>query len=144
MGAANNFTWGYLIFGGCASAMVASGAYKLKIITKDSEFLYFNFGFYRHFLVIYIKNFFVFPRFLINLAFGPEPRPLIFQWEIGEMSKSDFALLVASFNMACGLLFVDLNGKKLFVHTTDKRFFEKIDLEKIREDISKISDISLI
>jgi multisubunit Na+/H+ antiporter MnhE subunit len=140
----DNISWFFIISGIIASGLVALVSFKLNIVTKESEFLYFNFGFYNHFLGIYLKNFFTFPFFLVNLAFNSNVRPLVYTFPLENISKAQIAILVASFNMSCGLLFIDSKDKKLLIHSVNKEYFEKINLSKLSCGLSKINDESLI
>lgn len=135
-----NVSWFFGIMGVIASSLVAFVSFRLNIVTKDSEFLYFNFGFYSHFLGIYLKNFCTFPFFLINLAFGSSVRPLVYNFPLENISKSQIAILIASFNMSCGLLFIDSKDQKLLIHAVNKEYFEKINLSKLSCGLSKIND----
>jgi multisubunit Na+/H+ antiporter MnhE subunit len=144
MVASGNISWGFALFGILASIMVAFFSFKLNIIKEDSEFLYFNFGFYRHFLAIYLKNLAEFPEFLMNLAFGSKVHPIIYEMPIENIDKSKIAILIASLDMSCGLLAVDFNDKKLAIHAINKEYLEKIDIEKITRSLSNVNDDNLI
>ncbi|HLD76544.1 MAG TPA: hypothetical protein VI861_00265 [Rickettsiales bacterium] len=134
----------YIIFGTVFSYSVSFLAYKLKLIEKKSELLYLSFNFYRHFLKIYFTNFFPAIKLILFLAFTKKTiRPLIYQIEI-DCKKFHQGLLIASFDMYCGIFCVRNWGENFSIYALDEKYFDRFNLFKILKVLPNINEDNLI
>lgn len=145
MVASSHLTWLYVVLGVIASAIVAFMSGRLKLVEKDSEFLYLSFGFYRHFLTTFINNFFSSLVLIVKIALGnTSPNPTLHKIKLKPNSRFNPGLLMASFNMSTGLFCVDIKDNQILVHALDHRYFKKFDLQKICLTLRDINDDNII
>ena len=144
--ASKNLVLIYVIFGVVASASVAIASGRLKLIDKDSELLYLSFGFYRHFVFTFFKNFLRSIRLIITLALGKDsPNPTLHKIKLKPNSRFNPGLLIATFNMTTGLFCVDINkDNQISIHALKAEYFKKFDLQKICLNLRDINDDHII
>lgn len=141
----SQFSWIYLSFGIFFSAFTAIAAYKLKLIDKKSELLYLSFNFYRHFIKIYFANFFKSLKLILRLAFGKKPiRPLIYKVIISHEDRFNPALIIASYDLSCGLFCVFIEGENFLIHAIDEKYFSEFNLFKILRILPDINEDNLV
>jgi len=134
----------YFILGIIFAALVAFASFKMNIIKKDSELLYLSFGFYRHFVSLYFKNFFSSLALIIDLAFSIKPiRPLLYQIK-NDFEQINLSLIITSLNMSSGLLYVGAKNGNIIVHVIDEKYFASFNLLKIRKKLLNVNDDNLV
>lgn len=135
----------YVIWGIISSALVASASFKLKLIKKDSEFLYLSFGFYCHFIKIILSELINSIKLIVNLAFSDKnPKPQLYNIDLKDSLIANKALIISSINMSAGLLFLHLKKEEISIYAIDKRYFEEFKIKKIITNINKTNDENLI
>jgi multisubunit Na+/H+ antiporter MnhE subunit len=145
MAAIANISWSYIFLGILAAAFVTFISLQLNLIDDKSELLYLNFGFYRHFLKIFATNFFSAIKLLIRLAFeNGQLKTMIYELELSKQNQFSLALLIASFNMTTGLFCIGAANKKIFIHSLDKDYFQKVNLPKIYASLNCINEDNLV
>lgn len=143
--AAGKVSWLYVFFGILASGLVSISSFRLKLIEEKSELLHLSFGFYRHFLKIFLKGFFSAIKLVIKLAVAKEPsHPLVYSVKFDSESGLNPALLMASFNMTTGLFCIGAKEGEIFVHAIDAEHFKKFDLQKTCKSLSNVNDDNLV
>jgi multisubunit Na+/H+ antiporter MnhE subunit len=145
MAASQHFTWLYLFLGLIASGLVALMSKRLRLVEKNSELLYLSFGFYRHFILIFIGNFFSSLSLIIKMALGKSaPNPTLHKVKLKANHGFNPALLIASFNMSTGNFCVDSRENEILVHALNSGYFKKFDLQKICINLRNINDDNII
>jgi multisubunit Na+/H+ antiporter MnhE subunit len=145
MFASENISWFYIFFGIIAASLISFVSFRLKLLEEKSELLYLSFGFYRHFVKIFLKNFFTEIRLIIDLAFKKQPlHPLVYQIKFMPKSRINMAVLIASFNMSAGLLLIGSKDDELMIHAINEDFLKRFDLQQACAQISKINDDNLV
>ncbi|MBM3579853.1 MAG: hypothetical protein FJX34_03685 [Alphaproteobacteria bacterium] len=145
MFAFNQVSWLYLFFGILFSALVSMASARLKLIEKNSEFLYLYFGFYRHFFKIFVGDFFSSIALLISLACRKSPfHPVKHKVKLQQNQRSHPALLIASINMITGLSCLSLKDDEIVIYAVDQRYFDRLNLKKICADLRRINDDHLL
>jgi multisubunit Na+/H+ antiporter MnhE subunit len=143
--ASGHLSWFYFGCGILFSGIITYISFALKLVKKDSELLYFSFGFYYHFIKIFITNFFKSIKLIIQLAFYQEPiKPKVYNIILREEIKFNLALLVASLNMISGLLFINIKEQKISIHTIDKKYLNEFELKQIVLSLNKANDDNLV
>ena len=142
---AGNISWLYLGFGIIASGLVSTVSYRLNLIEEKSELLYLSFGFYRHFLRIYLSNFFAAIKLIVRMAFNREPiKPIIYITKFNHHRSLNIAILTASINMTTGLFYIGMRNEDLLIHAIDSDHFKKFDLQKTLRALIDINDDNLV
>lgn len=140
----SSFSFSYILLGIISSALISFICARLRLTQKNSEFLYLSFGFYRHFLSIFFKNFFSSIFLICRLAFTKQPiRPIATTIKL-PYNKSHLALLTASINMMTGISCVKIQNEKITIHAIDKKYLEKLDLQELCHNLQDINDDNLI
>ncbi len=141
---AEHFSFTYLIFGILAASLVALGSSRLKLIKKDSELLYLSFGFYRHFINLYFKNFLSSLALIIDLAFLTKSiRPLLYEIK-NDFQKINPSLMIISLNMSSGLLYVGTKKENFIVHAINEKYFTNFNALKISKNLLNVNDDNLV
>ncbi len=138
----NHISWLYLFCGLAASALVTLASIRLKLIEKDRELLYLNFGFYRHFFNIFFGNFFSAIKIILRLSLKKEPLYPVIQ--IIKNNDTNLGLLVASINMTSGIFCIDCNNDNITIHALDQDYFKALNLKKIVNSLNDTKDENLI
>lgn len=145
MFSSNKFSTGFILFGVLSSIIVAFSSYQLKLFDKKTEFLFLSIGFYKHFVGLYFKNFFRSFYVLFNMAtFDKSIHPTIRYINIKENYKFNYALLIATINMNCGLFAINLAKNKIAVHCVNDSYFFAFDLLKYTINLNNVNDDNLI
>ncbi len=145
MVAASKVSWLYIFFGVLASGLVSVSSFRLKLIEEKSELLHLSFGFYRHFSRIFFQSFFSSMNLIINLALTREPsHPLVYTIKFDPENTFNPALLMASFNMTCGLFCIGAKDGEILVHAIDEAHFKKFDLKKTCKSLNNVNDDNLV
>lgn len=143
--ASSKVSWLYVFFGILASLLVSISSYRIKLVEEKSELLHLSFGFYRHFVKIFLKGFVSSLKLIITLALSRKaPSPLIYSIKLGKESQINPALLMASFNMTTGLFCIGVKEDEILVHAIDEAHFKKFDLQKICKSLKNINDDNLV
>ncbi len=135
-----------LIFGVFITFFVSIFARKIKIINKDINFLFLNFGFYKHFLLIYFlslfRYFILLPRLL--LINGKDNSDII-KFSVKKLlNKQELSIFIATINMLPAISYIDKKNKEIIIYCAIKELFNKDEIVKIYDNIYKINDDSLI
>lgn len=139
-----HISWLYVFFGIVAAGLTTLVSVRLKLVEKKTEMLYLSFGFYRHFLRIFIKSFFSSINLIIDLALRKtEIKPLIYHIKINK-NDCDPALLAATVNMMPGLFTITLEDEEILIHAIDKKYFKNFDLQKIQRSLRNVNDDNLV
>jgi len=143
--ASQNISWFYFGCGLLFCSLTTYTSFALKLVKKDSELLYFSFGFYYHFGKIFISNFFKSIKLIFLLAFHQKPiKPKVYKVILNEDLKFNLALLIASLNMISGILLVDIDDKKISIHTIDRKYLNEFKLKQIVLSLNKTNDDNLV
>lgn len=135
----------YVFFGILSAGLISIAAFRLRMIEEKSELLYLSFGFYRHFLKIYLKNFFSGIKLIVNLAFtNKEVDPVVYVAPFAHKNKFNPALLMASYNMTTGLFCIGMKEDELLIHAIDAEHFKKFDLQKACNSLQNVNDDNLV
>lgn len=137
-----------IIFGGICSFAIAYYAFKIKIIKKDTELIFLNYNFYRHFVKIYLKNFMRSLNLLIELVFFHNSiRPLIYKQKI-KIHDYNYQLLEYSINCSAGLSCIDveINNKDCIfvIHALNESYFELFQIKKIARFLPHINEDKIV
>lgn len=149
MFAVGQISWLYFGLGLLSAALVSLASARMGLINKKSELLHLSLGFYRHFLIIFIKNFFSSIFLILKLALGGGgTHPTLHKVRLHSNARFNPALLMASFNMSSGLFCIDVKGDEtgdeLVIHAIDPSYFKRINLQKICLNLRNINDDNLI
>jgi multisubunit Na+/H+ antiporter MnhE subunit len=145
MVASGHLTLIYIFFGIIASSLVAVASARLKLIEKNSELLYLSFGFYRHFLLSFVKNFISSLTLIVGIALGKNlPNPTLHKIRLKPNSRFNPALLIATINMSSGLFCVDVKDNEITIHALKSSYFKNFDLQKICLNLRNINDDNII
>jgi len=142
---AGNISWLYIFFGILSAGLVSIASFRLNLIEEKSELLYMSFGFYRHFLKIFLQNFLTAIKLIISLALTNKTlHPLIHVVKFNPKNKFNPALLMASFNMTTGLFSIGAKDGEILVHSIDEVYFKKFDLQKACKSLNNVNDDNLV
>lgn len=135
-----------LIFGVFVALFVSILARKIKIINKDINFLFLNFGFYKHFLLIYFLSLFryliLMPRFLL---INGRDNSYIIKFSVKKaLNRHELSLFISTINMLPAISCIDKKNKEITIYCVNKELFNKDEIVKIYDNIYKINDDSLI
>lgn len=136
----------YLTFGIFSSAFVSLICYNLKLIEKKSEMLYLSFGFYKHFLVTYLKNFIPAISLLFKLAFDSSK----FNSQINKISLNTRAkqeaseLLQATINLTSGICVTNVTKTHIAVDAIDKEYYQDFNIKKTFKKLENINDDNIV
>ena len=140
-----NFTLIYFFIGVFSSLIISLFCYHLKLIDSKSKFLYLSFGFYRHFLLIYFKNFFRAIFLIIDLAINRRSmNPRLHFVEIKRNHNFSEELLIASINLSAGLLVIQVNEENIVIHSIDEEFFYRVNFNKIYKNLANVNDDEIV
>ncbi len=141
----DKISWLYVYLGIFASLMVSIFSYQAKMINKKSQLLFLSLGFYRHFFLIYIKNFIDSIYLIIELATKKKSaHPTIHKIKINRNKKINYDLLMFSLTMTSGLVAVENFNDEITIHAIDEKFFQKLKLEKIYKSLENVNDDDLV
>ncbi len=133
----------YFLFGIVSSILISFTSFKANIFNKNSELLYLSVGFYKHFVKIYLRDFFKSLSLLFRLAFkGCVPN--LYQLKLNDKYLTNKELLIASINMKSGIFYVGSKGDEMLIYAVSKDCFEKIDIHKLCLNLRNINDDSLV
>jgi len=135
-----------LIFGVFVALFVSILARKIKIINKDINFLFLNFGFYKHFLLIYFLSLFRYLILLPRILFidGKDNSDIIKISVKKLLNKQELLLFISTINMLPAISYVNKKNKEIIIYCAIKELFNEDEIIKIYDNIYKINDDSLI
>lgn len=135
----------FVISGFFSAALVAFASFALGLINQESEFLFLNLSFYRHFINCYFANFWRSLNLIFQLAIGARStHPLTQNTKIPLQHSGSEALLIASVNMIAGLMVVAANEEYLKIYAIDENCLDYLDLTKTSIRLQKINEEELI
>jgi multisubunit Na+/H+ antiporter MnhE subunit len=136
----------YISFGFLSSALVSFIAWKMKIITKYSHFLFLHIGFYKHFIGIVFFSFISSLLIIFRAAIAsPKINPKIYFLPTQKnINKNELVLLASTINLLPGTVFIGLEDKKIIVCSLNESYIAKLNLEKICQNLDKINDNRLV
>ncbi len=139
-----HISWLYVAFGVVAAGLTTIISRRLKLIESRSEMLYLSFGFYRHFIKIFIGNFFGSIGMVIDLALrNSDIKPIVYRVKINKLN-CDSSLLATSINLMLGLFTITLDDEVIEIHSIDEKYFKNFDLKKIQRSLSDVNDDNLV
>ena len=133
-----------IIFGLLSALLVSIVAWKLKIISKFSGFLFLHLGFYRHFIGVIFSSFV--PSLIIAFEAATASKkinPHVYSLPIRKFNNKKSALLISTINLMAGIVFVGLEDGKINICSLGNSYLEHIDLDKIIDNLRKINDNTL-
>ncbi len=140
-----NFVFGYGVFGVICCGAIAYISSTLNLIKKDSELLYLSVGFYKHFIKLYLKNFFSAINLVVDIAINKKTiRPLIYTIKIPHDEHLNYALINATINLSAGLYCLENTEGTFVIHALDEKYFENFDFFRLKKDLSNVNDDSLV
>jgi len=134
----------YLASGIFAALLVAILSKRLKLIDKKSEMLYLSFGFYRHFLKLFLQNFFPALRLLFKMAFKEESISPVTRKIRNDEPNINLSALISTINIMSGLLVIDLKDGEILIHATTEDSLKNLDLRKTQKVLQNINDDNLV
>ncbi len=141
----DNLSWFYIFSGLISSIIVSIIAWRIKIITKYSHFLFLHIGFYRHFIGIilfsFIESLLIIFRAAINSS---KINYKIYLLPIKKLNNSELVLLISTINLLPGTVFVGLIDKKIAIYSLNKKYISQLNLEKIYNSLERINDNRLV
>ena len=141
----NNLTIVYFFIGIIASLTIAVFSYRIRLIDANSKFLYLSFGFYRHFFILYFKNFFRAIFLIIELAINRRTlNPKLHFLDIKRDHNFSEELLIASINLSAGLLVIQVNEENIVIHSIDEEFFYRVNFNKIYKNLANVNDDEIV
>lgn len=142
---ASTFKILYFVLGVVACGAVSLLCYKLQIINNKSKFLFLSIGFYRHFFLIYFKNFFKAIFLIIDLAINRRVMmPTINIIKFNEENAEDNHLLIASINFCVGVFVLNATESSLVIHSIDKGFFKELNINNLKKQLRLINDDEIV
>ena len=142
---AGNLSIAYLAYAILFSGLISWLSYKTKLITKESELLFLSLGFYRHFTKTYFKNILKSLILLLRLAFDKKTiRPLIYSIEADYKNKFNPTLLITTLSMSTGIFCVKIKDNIFYIHSIEEKYFNELNLFKIKKVLPNINDDNLV
>jgi multisubunit Na+/H+ antiporter MnhE subunit len=127
------------------SALIVSLiAWRIKIITKYSHFLFLHVGFYKHFIGIIAYYFLESLKIAFNAARNKQDNYKIYSLPIKKLNNTELVLLISTINLLPGTIFIGIEGEKINIFALDKKYIEKLNLDKICDSLEKINDNRLV
>lgn len=144
--ASGTFSWFYLCFGLSACALVSFVSWKIKIINRNSEFLFLNFSFYKHFIRIIAISFFRSIYLVIKLAFtdANNLKPVVYNIPIQKRIDPDLTLLIISVTLLPGIICVGIKEERIIIHAIDEKYIYKANLVQIYKNLYQVKDERLV
>jgi len=140
-----NLSWFYVFFGMIASSIVSFIAWRIKIITKHSNFLFLHLGFYKHFIGTILSSFLASLLTIFRAAIGsPKIDCKIYFLPINRLSNAELALLIVTINFLPGVVFIGLEEQKIILCGLNEQYIAKLNLEKIYDNLAQINDNRLV
>ena len=140
-----NLSWFYVFLGLFASITISFISWKIKIITKHSQFLFLHIGFYRHFLGIIFSSFLPSLLTIFRVAIGSKRIDCkIYSLPIKKLNNVELSLLISTINLLPGTIFVGIEDKKIIICGLNDQYIAKLNLAKIYDDLTKINDNRLV
>lgn len=140
----NHVSLVYILCGIFGAGLATLIAIRLRLFEKKTEMLYLSFGFYRHFLRVYFKNFLSAIRLIIDLAHQKvEIKPSLHRLKINKNDPT-WPLLITTINMTSGLSCVALEEDEILVHAIDEKYFKALDLPKMQRSLNNVNDDNLV
>jgi len=140
-----NLSWFYILCGLIASSIVSFVAWRIKIITKYSHFLFLNIGFYRHFLAIIFLSFLASLLTIFRAVIGRNRIDCkIYSIPIKKLNNAELILLISTINLLPGTVFIGLEDQKIIICGLNEQYITKLNLEKICVNLAKINDNKLV
>jgi multisubunit Na+/H+ antiporter MnhE subunit len=140
-----NLSWFYVFFGIIASLIVSLISWKIKIITKHSNFLFLHIGFYKHFLGIIFSSFAASLLIIFKVAIGSSKIDYkIYSLPIKRLNNSELVLLIPTINLLPGVIFIRQEDQKIIIFALSKHYINKLDLAKICSELTHINDNRLV
>ena len=134
----------YLISGIFAALLVAILSKRLKLIDKKSEMLYLSFGFYRHFIKLFLQNFLPSLRLLLKMAFKEESIVPVVHKVKNYEKDINLSAFISTINIMSGLLVIDLNDGEIAIHATNEDCLKNLNLKKTQQALQNINDDNLV
>jgi multisubunit Na+/H+ antiporter MnhE subunit len=143
--ASHNISWPLIYLGIFLSALISFFAAKIKLIDKNSNFLFLNFGFYKHFIKLIIPAFFYSIILLFAHTFSKKIyTPVIYHLPIKHNDNSKLAMFIATISLLPGLNSIGSNDNEIMIHALDEIYFDKNKIEEIYSDLYNINEDSLV
>ncbi len=141
----DSLSWFYIFFGLFSALIVSLIAWKIKIITKYSHFLFLHIGFYKHFIGIVLSSFVESLLIIYQAAFiDKKIDAKIYLLPVKKLNNAELVLLMSTINLLPGTVFVGLEDKKIAVFALNEKYISKLNLEKIYNHLDQINDNRLV
>lgn len=142
----DSFSTSYMVFGMFCAFITTLISWKLKLINKNFNFLFLNFGFYKHFFLVFFFSLFRSIFYLIKLVLlSKETSGYILEITPKKTpEKSDLMLFVATLTFIFGVSYIGTKKGAILIYVVDKDFFNEDRLKKIYDNISQINDDRLV
>ena len=133
----DSLSWFYVFFGLVSAIIVSLIAWKIKIITKYSHFLFLHIGFYKHFIGIVISSFFESLLIIYKAAFSNQKIDAkIYLLPVKKLNNTELVLLMSTINLLPGTVFVGFEDKKIAICGLNEKYISQLNLEKIYSKFS--------
>ncbi len=135
-----------LIFGVLFSLIISCFFWKLKFFNKNTNFLFLNIGFYRHFFNLFLRSFFYFIPYLLRVTFNKEEENNhLFQIKFKTaLTELELSVFIVSISFVPGISYVDSDDGIITLYALNEKFANKSYLNKIYNSIHQINDDNLI
>lgn len=141
----HTLSWFYIFFGLVSSAIVSFISWKIKIINKYSNFLFLNFGFYRHFFYLIFGSFVSSMVIIFKMVMDSDDiNPEFYSVEIKRCTNSELILLITTINLMPGLVCLGFKNKEIIIYALSKRYFKGLNLNKVYKNLHHINDNRLV
>ena len=141
----DNLSWFYIFFGLVSATIVSLIAWKIKIITKYSHFLFLHIGFYKHFISIMLSSFLESLLIIYKAAFSNQKiNAKIYLLPVKKLNNTELVLLISTINLLPGTVFVGLEDQKIAICGLNEKYITQLNLEKIYDNLGKINDNRLV
>ncbi len=141
----DSLSWFYIFFGLASSIIVSFIAWKMKIITKYSHFLFLHIGFYRHFIGIIISSFVESLLIIFRAATSSSKIDCkTYSFPAKKLNNSELVLLMSTINLLPGTVFVGLEDQQITIFYLGIKYMERLNLDKIYDSLEKINDNRLV
>ena len=141
----DKLSWFYIISGFLMSAIISFASWKIRIINKNTHFLFLNFGFYLYLFPIILQSFYKSLFLLLKFALVDSSEPSIHYFSLkNRHSKSQLALFISVVALMPGIFCIGIKRKKMIIHALDSSYFDRNKLEAIYNNLYKVNDDRLV
>lgn len=136
-------SWFYLFLGIVVSAVISFISWKIKLISRSTNFLFLSLGFYKHFIRLFFTSFFKSIFVLVKSTFKPG-YPTIYYVTIKKQNSTELALFMSTISLIPGLFCLGIQDEELIIHALDEKYFKQTNINHIYNNLKHINDDQLV